>query len=137
MTCLSYRSRPNSFQGRDPSKPISALDAKNTVIEADKAGLVHTATECGYCNCCGDCCYLFLARNERGFGRIWPKTAHIASFSANLCGSCGSCLKKCSFNALMLYKVKVAFNDNLCAGCGLRATSCRKGALNVTTMKEG
>jgi len=131
MTCLSYRNAPNSFAHRGLSKPVSKEEAKQVVLMADKAGLVHTRNRGGICNCCSDCCYLFRARMARNSGALWPRANKIISIDYDNCVSCGVCAGRCRFSALKLDDGKIVLDSEKCVGCGLCSEECPAGALKL------
>jgi len=131
LTCLSYRNAPNSFAHRGLSKPITKEEAKQVVLMAHKAGLVHTRNSGGICNCCSDCCYLFRARMARNSGSLWPRSDKVIFIDSKTCVSCGLCVGHCRFSALKPEKGKLALDSEKCVGCGICVETCPKGALNL------
>lgn len=136
LTCLSYRSGPNTFAGRGIAKPISREEGKQVVIEAERAGLMHTASPMAICNCCGDCCYLFRAGKRRGSITRWLLSQWIVTFTEERCVSCGKCVRRCHFGALemgaaMKKKHPVLLNWGRCVGCGICVSACPSGALSL------
>ena len=131
LTCLSYRNAPNSFAHRGLSKPITREEAKQVVLMAHKAGLVHTRNRGGICNCCSDCCYLFRARTARNSGALWPRTNKVISIDSETCVSCGICASRCRFSALRLETEKLALDSEKCVGCGICVDVCPAGALKL------
>lgn len=136
LTCLSYRSGPNTFAGRGIAKPISHEEGKHIVIEADRIGLMHTAGPMAICNCCGDCCYLFRAGKRRGSIPRWPLSRWLATFTEERCVTCGKCVRRCHFGALkrettMEKKANILLNQDRCVGCGICVSACPSGALSL------
>ena len=131
LTCLSYRNAPNTFAHRGLSKPITKEEAKQVVLMAHKAGLVHTRNRGGICNCCSDCCYLFRARAARNSGALWPRADKVISIDSEICVSCGICAGRCRFTALRLEVGKLALESEKCVGCGICAGICPAGALKL------
>jgi len=131
LTCLSYRNAPNSFAHRGLSKPIGKEEAKQVVLMAHKAGLVHTRNSGGICNCCSDCCYLFRARVARNSGALWPRADKVISLDSEKCVSCELCAGHCRFSALKPEDGKLSFDTEKCVGCGVCVDICPKGALNL------
>jgi ferredoxin len=136
LTCLSYRSGPNTFAGRDIAKPISREEGKQVVMEAEWAGLMHTAGPMSICNCCGDCCYLFRAGKRRGSIPWWPLSRWLIDFAEECCVTCGTCVRRCHFGALemeapMEKKNIILFTQERCVGCGICVSACPSGALSL------
>lgn len=145
-TCITYRTAPNSFVKRGLAKKITKQEAKQVVIDADKAGLMHTVNPGGVCSCCTDCCYLFRAASALESQGTWPRVHYRAVLDEDRCIGCRSCLRRCHFHVFELKKdqtkdsgkrqnVRMA-NADLCAGCGLCVTGCPAGALKLEKIQE-
>jgi ferredoxin len=131
LTCLSYRNAPNTFAHRGLSKPVTKEEARQVVLMAHKAGLVHTRNRGGICNCCRDCCYLFRARMARNSGALWPRAGKVIYIDSETCVSCGICAGRCRFTALKLENGKLSLDSEKCVGCGICADACPAGALKL------
>lgn len=132
-TCITYRNGINSFVDRGLSEEIDKEKAKEIVIKANKAGLMHTINPDGICNCCNDCCYLFRSQEKRQSTGFWPKTETIVTLDEDACIGCGKCLKQCNFEVLEVTnnrKVKIS-QIKECIGCGICVDSCPKQALQL------
>ncbi len=135
--CLSYRSGDNSYPDRKVSEPVSKEKAKQILIDADKAGLMHTWNPGGFCSCCSDCCYLFRAQKIRHSKRLWPRQHTIVSFEAEKCIGCGRCAKRCPFQVPSLgAEKKITLRREECVGCGLCVNTCPAKALSLTPLGE-
>jgi NAD-dependent dihydropyrimidine dehydrogenase PreA subunit len=65
----------------------------------------------------------------------------VAAYHPDRCNFCGSCVKRCHFNAFYHDETRievgkrwlknVRFNPDLCWGCGLCANSCPAGAISM------
>jgi ferredoxin len=135
LVCLSYRGGVNSYPDRGVSRAISSREAKAVVTAADRAGLVHTANPWGLCNCCGDCCYLFRARERRGSGAAWPESRYIVALDAGKCIGCGICLGRCMFGVFddsdLSGEGRASAAVSQCVGCGVCVSTCPTGALSL------
>ncbi|MDR2193347.1 MAG: 4Fe-4S dicluster domain-containing protein [Treponema sp.] len=136
LTCLSYRGGPNTFAGRGIAKPVSREEGKRVVMEAERAGLMHTAGPMAICNCCGDCCYLFRAGKRRSSMPRWPLILWIIALAEERCVRCGQCVRRCHFGALAMKasrgrKNVISLDQERCAGCGICVSACPSGALSV------
>jgi len=134
-TCINYAPGINSFAARGISEVITKEEAKEVIIKADKAGLVHTVSDHGICNCCDDCCYLFRSQVERGSVGFWPQSDHIIEFDSDKCIACGKCQTRCHFNVFeKIGKGKEAhmkLDRSKCIGCGLCQQTCPTKALAI------
>lgn len=135
-TCINFVPGPNSFKARGLSMPITKEEAKDVIRQADEAGLVHTISDHGICNCCDDCCYLFRAQRVRSSVGFWPKAEHIVSMDPSKCIACGRCVGRCHFGVFSKEgkgrDAKILFNNKTCEGCGLCVNTCPTGALTLT-----
>lgn len=131
QVCITYRDGVNSYVHRGLSKKITAEEAKQVVIEADKAGLMHTISGMSICNCCDDCCYVFRSQNRRGSLGFWPKTEHIISWNGKKCVHCGLCVRRCMMNVFTKSGDRIAMDITKCVGCGICETACPKKALEL------
>lgn len=131
QVCITYRDGINSYVHRGLSKKITAEEAKQVVIEADKAGLMHTISGMSICNCCDDCCYVFRSQQRRGSLGFWPKTEHIISWNGKKCVHCGLCVRRCMMNVFAKAGDRITIDTTKCVGCGICATACPKKALEL------
>ena len=130
-TCVTYKTRVNSYFSRGLSKQIDAKTAKEIVINADKEGLMHTVNATGICNCCGDCCYLFRSQKRRESAGFWPQTEHIIEHDTEACVGCGACVKRCWFEVFTKDGKTVTADTTKCVGCGICVEKCPKDALKL------
>lgn len=132
LTCITYRTAPNSFVRRGLAKPITKEEARQVVRDADQAGLIHTVNPGGVCSCCTDCCYLFRAARSRSSEDVWPKVNYRAVLDQEACIGCGACAERCPFGVLkMADGICEAVKPEACVGCGLCETGCPAGAVSL------
>lgn len=127
-TCITYRNGINTFADRGISEHIDKERAKEIVVGADKAGLMHTVNSNGICNCCGDCCYLFRSQKKRESVGFWPESAFVVDINSDECIKCGLCLKRCHFGVFQKEE-KITLDISKCVGCGICVNTCPKKAL--------
>ncbi len=129
--CITFNDGINSFVHRGLSEELTIEEAKQVVMDADKAGLMHTVNGSTICNCCDDCCYLFRSQKRRGSAGFWPKTEHIIHWDGTKCVHCGLCTRRCMFHVFTKSGDRISVDTTDCVGCGICATACPKGALEL------
>jgi len=134
-TCINFAPGINSFAARGVSEVITKEEAKEVIIKSDKAGLVHTVSDHGICNCCDDCCYLFRSQRERESVGFWPMSPHIVAFDESKCIACGKCTTRCHFNVFTKRgagrDAQLDVDRKNCIGCALCVQTCPTGALHM------
>jgi ferredoxin len=126
---------------------LSRDEMKRLVVDADRAGLMHTGNRrwrqqgqlFGFCNCCACDCYPFRGGIKLGMSQQWPRAHHIAERDLTRCHMCGKCAQRCHFGAFFRDGTRVVVNDKKmrhvafdparCWDCGLCATGCPEGAI--------
>ncbi len=134
-TCISFTAGINSYYSRGVSETITRDEAKDIIRKADDAGLVHTVSSHGICNCCDDCCYLFRAQRVRQSVGFWPESPHIVDYDADKCISCGKCITRCHFGVFEKRteegRTVICTDTTRCIGCALCVQTCPVNALSV------
>jgi NAD-dependent dihydropyrimidine dehydrogenase PreA subunit len=133
-------------------RQVSKDEMKRIVIEADRAGLMHTGDHNwqerggprGFCNCCACDCYPFRAGMKLGMDRRWPRSHYVAERDMEKCLQCGKCTRRCHFGAFYhdgtrteingKRRKTVQFDPEKCWGCGLCATACPEGAISMVAL---
>lgn len=132
--CILFETGINTEYDRGRGNVITKEEAKNLVIKADRAGLMHTSeTAQAICNCCGDCCYPIRAAEVIGATGTWPKRRYDVIFDSEKCINCGKCVKACNFDAFVKDDL-VRFEENKCLGCTLCVSHCPVGAIGLETL---
>ena len=135
--CITYNDGINTYVHRGLSQKMMAEEAKQVVMDADRAGLMHTVNGETICNCCDDCCYLFRSQERRHSAGFWPRTENIISWNGAKCVHCGLCTRRCMFHVFTKPGDRIAVDTSHCVGCGICATACPKGALSLIPRETG
>jgi ferredoxin len=134
--CLVFSSRTGAFDKRDDIRTITREEALAVLVEADKAGLVHstsnTRDEVTYiCNCCICSCGVLRSIVEYGSKTSIARSDFYASVNEILCSGCETCVDRCQFKAISIND-GISFVDvSTCYGCGLCVTSCPEDAITL------
>lgn len=146
QTCISFRNGVNTIAHRGVSRPVSKDEAARIVIDADNAGLMHTANQHTICNCCLDCCYLSRARKQRDAELkarretrnapylSWPKVSKRIQADWEHCVACGVCAERCPFHLFAVADKRV--DRARCIGCSICVNACPSGALSLERISQ-
>ena len=126
--------------GRRISKEV----CKRIVVEADRAGLMHTGDRAwrenglyGFCSCCACDCFPIRAAERVDLEQAWPRRHYTAARDQEVCVGCGVCVERCHFGAFHVVEgdgwkgTAVAFDGERCWGCGICATACPESAIEM------
>lgn len=116
---------------------LSKEEARQSIEEAEKAGLVHTYANSDdryidlLCNCCG--CHCFILR---GVSRS-PSPSHavianwIVMIADEACVGCAACIDRCWMKALKMEGDIAVRDANRCIGCGICMYVCPTDAMKL------
>lgn len=116
---------------------ISKEQARRSVEEAKKAGLVHSYANTEdrainlLCNCCGCHCFILrpLSRHPapvQGVIAEW-----VSVIDEDGCNGCGACVDQCWMKALSLEGTRVVRMADRCIGCGVCRYVCPTDAIRL------
>jgi ferredoxin len=133
---------------------LTREEMKQLVIDAHRAGLMATGNRnwkedgelFGFCNCCACDCYPIRAGIKVGLKDAYPRVYYVAERNMDLCHMCGTCARRCHFDAFYYEPKKaefrgrmrkiVSFDPELCRGCGICASACPEGAITMELRRE-
>jgi Pyruvate/2-oxoacid:ferredoxin oxidoreductase delta subunit len=136
-TCLCMGGMAAMVLRRNHGRKISADEALAILQQNENDGLVlqpANAQQTEFvCSCCGCCCGML--RFQKGLSKpvdFWT-TNFFASVNADVCTRCGTCVKRCQVNAIVLPDASGAaqVNRNRCIGCGLCVPTCPPKAISL------
>jgi len=81
------------------------------------------------CSCCPCCCFQFAGQFQFKFKNSLIKSAYRARVDKDLCKSCGACVERCHFGAMVKSNCQVVFKEDKCFGCGLCVGKCPNNAI--------
>jgi len=141
-TCLIMDEEAEYLLSRGYAKRITLEEARNVLEIADKAGLVHLTLYMpsqkiyAICSCCPCCCHDLQALLKYGKSLFIAKSDYIATCNTRICNGCGTCLKRCVFNAREIQNGKSVVKNQKCYGCGLCITTCPTRASKLVLRNE-
>jgi len=116
---------------------VSKEEARQSIEEAEKAGLVHTYANSDdkyidlLCNCCG--CHCLILRGAKRAPA--PSKAVIANWLVMIendaCVGCGACVDRCWMEALKMEGDIPVRDANRCIGCGICMYVCPSDAMKL------
>uniref|UniRef100_A0A7J2TJ60 (Fe-S)-binding protein n=1 Tax=Archaeoglobus fulgidus TaxID=2234 RepID=A0A7J2TJ60_ARCFL len=137
---------------RGSGKEITVEEALKLIDEIEKDGLVHTWPNTAKivdprvtvnCNCCSDCCEFFLSAKFAGvpIESLLEKSRYEAVIDEEKCKGCQTCLERCHFDAIEMYKPKGSkkFKARViaekCFGCGVCVVGCEENAIRLKAVR--
>lgn len=141
MTCLALDEFSDELVERGAAREVRLEQAEKVLTLANRHGLVQTAIYRDWlkgkvfdiCNCCRCCCMYLRTLLNYGVKHHVAKSDLIAEVDKEKCSGCGTCLKRCVFNARILRKEKSFVRKDSCYGCGLCVTTCPTGASKLVS----
>ena len=137
---------------RGSGKEITVEEALKLIDEIEREGLVHTWPNTAKivdprvtvnCNCCSDCCEFFLSAKFANvpIESLLEKSRYEALVDEEKCKGCQTCLERCHFDAIELYKpagskkYKARVIAEKCFGCGVCVVGCKEGAIKLREVR--
>jgi electron transport complex protein RnfB len=132
-TCILFPNPTSYFRRFNICRPLTKDEVLLKLDQAEEAGLViqpgNTQNPNFICCCCGDCCgVLTMAKKYSKPSELFSSN-YYAEIDPNKCNGCGSCLKRCQMEALVIKEGKMKVNLDRCIGCGLCVSKCPNEAI--------
>ncbi len=114
---------------------ISKEEALEILDKAEEDGLVYepgNAQRPGtLCCCCGDCCGYLSDIKQLPKPTEFLKSNYYAEVDSDECTGCGTCIERCSMNAITLVDEISEVNRDRCIGCGACVPTCPSEAIKL------
>ncbi|MFX0123515.1 MAG: ATP-binding protein [Candidatus Hodarchaeota archaeon] len=132
-TCILFPNPTSYFRKFQISRPVSKGEILRILDQAEEVGLViqpgNSQQPNFICCCCGDCCgVLTMAKTYSRPSELFSSNYHVV-IDPKKCNGCGTCLKRCQMEALVIDEEKTIVNLERCIGCGLCVTKCPNNAI--------
>lgn len=139
--CMQFNTGAEYLIERKLGRRVSKKEAREIMLQAEEAGLVHASSNTQkiefICNCCPCHCGILQAVLNQ------PRPADAIlhgfepSFDPVLCTMCGDCVDRCPIHALILGEGETPeWQEVLCIGCGVCASGCDQEAIMLVE-KDG
>jgi Fe-S-cluster-containing hydrogenase component 2 len=133
--CFSFGSHAAYYVENGMGRYISKAEAKELIIDNEKAGLVmqpfNSEKVGGMCSCCGCCCGVLRSIKAQPVPAAAVRSNYFAKADASLCTACETCLERCQVDAIDMVDGAAHVNPDRCIGCGLCVTTCPPEALRL------
>jgi ferredoxin len=126
----SYRKALHGYE------TVSIGEAKSLLRQFHEEGLVHAFFACmgsrqwlfAICHCSADAC--IPLKTHRAIGGVFFPGPDIAVHDAAKCRTCGKCVERCLFGAIILNGT-IRYDAEKCHGCGICVSGCPQKALTL------
>jgi Pyruvate/2-oxoacid:ferredoxin oxidoreductase delta subunit len=136
-SCLIFDGSAEYYLRNGLGREIDAEEAREILVQADRAGLVlqpsNSQKAANICCCCGCCCQVLKNVARQPDPGAYVSSAFRAALEAEACVACGVCTGRCPMGALALPEGADAavLAAERCIGCGLCVSTCPTGALSL------
>lgn len=138
--CLQINRGAEYNIARGTGRRLTREEALEIVRKSEEDGLIHVVmnkqnVDQFICNCCPCCCQTMPILIKHNISVIEPSRFG-AQVDADLCSSCGACLDRCYFGAIVAKENEATLVDaSRCMGCGLCQVTCPTGALSMVEIR--
>lgn len=138
--CFSFGSHADYYVENGMGRYIDKAEARQIVINNEKAGLVmqpfNSQNIGGMCSCCGDCCGVLRSLKKQPDPAAAVRSNYFARVDADECTGCETCQQRCQMEAIDIIDDVARVNLQRCIGCGLCVTTCPSGAMQLVKKPE-
>jgi ferredoxin len=138
--CFSFGSHAEYYVENGMGRYITTEEAREIVIDNEKAGLVmqpfNSQKVGGMCSCCGDCCGVLRSIKMHPRPAQMVQSNYYAQVDEDECSGCETCLDRCQMEAIDVTDGLATINLNRCIGCGLCVTTCPTEAMQLIKKLE-
>jgi ferredoxin len=129
---------------RGTGRKINLDEAKEILLKAEEAGLVHmtgnrSSIGTVICNCCSCCCIALSYEKNAVAGSLYGQVnpSRYRSFvDQDVCTGCGLCIDECPMENIVLNASNQAEAGAACLGCGICTHVCPEDALHLRLIRE-
>lgn len=136
--CISLDAEAEELLAKELGRKVGLDEALEVLEKTHKAGLVHIAyTFRGkekpevICSCCSCCCHSMSALIRFGMPDAVVESKYVATNNWDTCVNCGTCVRRCQFEARHLKNEEMRFTASRCFGCGLCVTTCPTKSISL------
>jgi len=101
--------------------------------QCSRDGLVHTLNiQNSICNCCNDCCPMFLARQHGA--QVFLPSPFVPQLDEDSCNGCNQCVDRCPVHAITAAEEQhepISVNYETCVGCGVCVNTCKPQSMTM------
>lgn len=134
-TCLQLSDTSRWCVEHGLAREITCDQAIELLKKCNEDGLVTTGyPDISICNCCRDCCGLFLGDYEFGL-KLLKRSNFISQIDEGTCSGCKLCVERCPVSAIEVDEFAVV-DRGLCIGCGLCVPTCKTESVKLVRRPE-
>jgi len=135
-TCMFFGPSAKFIAERGFGRLLPKKEALEVLDRAEKAGLVHCASNTGkyiefICNCCACHCGILQSIKNAATPSEAATSGFIMTVDEEKCIGCAACVDRCQMEALSMRDDIVVRDAERCIGCGLCVSTCSTEALRM------